>query len=270
MQVNILIVPEHEPPDAHGDRKGNGSKDVSCRTLGGYEHRGKAEYRRYRVQNGDSLLLVKTHVQQLVVEMPAVGMEGTLPVQNAAGEGKKRVRKRDGQRQHRQDKGHDGVELEHADDRCRCEDVPQQQSARVAHENLCRIKVIRDKADAGAAQRGEYRRNIAVGVGNEHRHDEHSQRCDGGNAAGKSVKPVDEINGVCAADYPQYRHGDGKYADGDGLRARYMQGIGDDIYDDAREHRNDGGEYLHAELEPCVEVKNIVYRTDDGDEYRTD
>ena len=49
-----------------------------------------------------------------------------------------------------------------------------------------------------------------------------------------------------------------------------MQGIGDDIYDDAREHRNDGGEYLHAELEPCVEVKNIVYRTDDGDEYRTD
>ena len=146
-------------------------------------------------------------------------------MQDAAREGKNRVRKRNGKREHRQDKGNDGIELEHSDDRDRRQNISQQQRAGIAHEYLRRVEVIRDKAQASAAERGEDDCDVDVRIGHKKRHDEHRQRRDGGNAAGETVKPVDEVNRVCYADYPQYGHGNGEDADGHGLLARYKQRI---------------------------------------------
>lgn len=53
------------------------------------------------VEHGDGLLLAQAHVQQLVVKVSPVGMEGALSVQDAACERKYRVRKRNGKRKHR-------------------------------------------------------------------------------------------------------------------------------------------------------------------------
>ena len=169
--------------------------------------------------------MAQAHVQQLVVEVSPVGMEGALSVQDAACKRKYRVRKRNGKRKHRQDKCNDGIELEHTDDRDRCQNIAQQQRTGVAHEYLRRIEVIRDKAQASAAERGEDNCDIDVCIGHKKRHDKHRQRRDGGNAAGKSVKPIDEVDRVCDADYPQYGHRNGEDADGHGLLARYQQRI---------------------------------------------
>ena len=148
-------------------------------------------------------------------------MEGALTAQDAAREGEYGVRQRNGKRQHRQHEGDDGIELEHSDDGDRRHDVAEHQCARIAHEYLRRIEVIRNEAEAAAHERRENDRDVYVRVGNE----QHGHGRDCRNAVGKSVKTVDEVNGVCDADYPQYGDGHGEDADGDRLLARYEQGV---------------------------------------------
>ena len=116
-RMDIVIVSEHEQPHAHGDGKRNDRHDDAYDARRGQQHRREAEDGRNGVEHGNGLLLAQAHVQQLVVEVSPVGMEGALSVQDAACEGKYSIRKRNGQREHRQDKGDDGVELEHSDAR---------------------------------------------------------------------------------------------------------------------------------------------------------
>ena len=159
------------------------------------------------------------------MEVAAVGMEGALPVEDAAGEGEYRVRKRHRQREHRQDEGYDGVEFEHTDDRGRGEDIAQQQGAGIAHEYLRGVEIIRYEAETAAAQGGQYDRDVAVRVGDQHGNHQHRQRGDRGHAAGEAVEPVDQVNGVCHADDPEYSYRHREDADGYGLLAGYQQRV---------------------------------------------
>ena len=83
---------EDEKPDRQGDRKSDDDADDTDPGPGaGNEHGDQAQHRRDRVQYGDGLLLAHPHVDQLVMDVTAVGMEGTLPVQDPAEESEDRV-----------------------------------------------------------------------------------------------------------------------------------------------------------------------------------
>ena len=201
------------------------------------------------------------------MEMPLVGMERALPVDYPAEEGEGRIRQRHCERQQRNEEGYHGVQLEHAQYRRGRQDETEKLRADVAHEYLGRVEVIRDEAEARADKRGENHRDVRLR--DEQRHDQHRQRAYRRHADGQPVQPVYQIDGVRAADDPQKGQRDGEIACenesgllGKRVRVRYR------VEDYAATDRNDGGDDLPRELDPRVEIDDIVYRAHDDDYQR--
>ena len=140
------------------------------------------------------------------MNVAAIRRHRILPVGKAADDGKERVKHRKAEDQERHRERHDGVILEKALNGDGRKDIAEEGRPRIAHEHLRRISVEGQKAEARAHKRGHHERHVTLG--DEQRNDEHRNGADRGNAAGKAVKSVDEVDGICDAHDPQHRDGD--------------------------------------------------------------
>ena len=188
--------------------------------------------------------------------MAAVGVHGALPVGDAPDEGEAGVE--DGQAQHEEGhrEGDDGVELEQALDGHHRQDIPQEGGARVPHEDLGRVHVVGQEAQAPAGQGGH--EDGHIGLADHQGDDQQGHGADGGHAAGQAVQAVDEVDGVGDGHDPDHRHGDGQPAQLPvQVRGEHV-GVGDGLDHVAGEHRHQGGHDLHHEFEHGGQGVDVV------------
>ena len=76
----------------NGDYDGN---DLAEKILSGDQNAHKAECRAQTVEDSDDLFLVESEVDELLVNMSAVGLHGAFSVQDPADDGEKYVEDRD-------------------------------------------------------------------------------------------------------------------------------------------------------------------------------
>ena len=127
------------------------------------QHSGQSQNARQHIRNRDGLLLRKTHVDEPVVDMPAVRLHGVLPLCNAAQEGKADIKNRHAENEKRHGKGDDRVHLKEAGHGKRRENVAQKCCARISHEDFCWVHVVRNEAEARAKERRKHDSDIRLG-----------------------------------------------------------------------------------------------------------
>ena len=88
MMLDVLVDIR---PDGYCDCQCQKQQQNPHRSVCGQGHSRETESGADGVQNRDSLLLVQSQIHQFVVEMSAVRLERTLPMENAAAERKNRV-----------------------------------------------------------------------------------------------------------------------------------------------------------------------------------
>ncbi len=182
------------PPMAPGHAQGQQEEHGLHGAAGGEHHGGQAQDGADDIEHRHRLLLGEAHVDEPVVDVAPVGVHGALPVGQPAENGKAGVE--DGQAQHEEGhgEGDDGVELEQALDGHGGQHKAQEGGAGVPHEDLGRVQVIGQKADAGAGQGGH--QDGHLGLGHRQGDDQQGHGADGGHAAGQAVQPVDQVDGV--------------------------------------------------------------------------
>ena len=113
MQIGIVV--KYKEPDAE-DYSCNGGEayDAQQRRISGEDYGQQAHHRGYGIENCNGLLLAQAHSQKSVVEVPFVGVKGTLTVRYTAAEGKGRISERQSQGQHGHEEGEHCVKLEKA------------------------------------------------------------------------------------------------------------------------------------------------------------
>ena len=84
--------------------------------------------------------------------------------------------------------------------------------------------------------------------------------------SGEAVQPVDEVDGVGDADYPEDGDGHGEHAEDERLVLAEDVGVHQHLDDDAVGHGDDGGDDLDDELDPGPERDDVVYRAAGDDE----
>ena len=87
--------------------------------------------------------------------MTSVRMEGTLPLEHTAAKCENGVKKGNCQCKQGHGEAHNCVKLEKTHNRHCCQHIAEQQSARVAHENLRGVEVKGNEAETGPRERGE-------------------------------------------------------------------------------------------------------------------
>ncbi len=144
------------------------------------------------------------------------------------------------------------------------ENEPQGERPRVAHEDLRRRPVVAQEADAGAGGGGHenYRQRVAV----DERIDQEARRDDRHDAAGQSVEPVDEVDGVGDADDPQYRQHLAEHPQVDTAAARQAQHVECPAGADQK-HR---GRRLQQELVERRHAQQVVDHAEHEDEERAE
>ena len=187
--------------------------------------------------------------------MAPVCLQGALPVDHPAHNGKGRVENGQAQNDKGHGKGDHRVKLEQALNGGHCKDIAQKHGACVAHEDLGRIHIIGQKADAGAGQRRHHQGDLRFGI--HHCDDEHGDGGNGGNAAGQPVQPIDEIHRVGDADDPDHRHRDGKHAQMQ--IAAGGEGIGKALHHHAGKHGDQRRRDLPGEFDGGLQGDHIVH-----------
>ena len=115
LMVVMIVVSENKEPYTAGNGKCHDCENRPCETGGVQDHCRQTENCGQRIENRNCLLLVKTHVYKLVVEMTAVGVEGTLTLCGSSYNREYGVEKGNRQCKHGNYEGYDGIELKHAD-----------------------------------------------------------------------------------------------------------------------------------------------------------
>ncbi len=195
--------------------------------------------------------------------MAAVGLHRVLAVGNAAQEGKADIKDRDAEDEERHGEGNDGVHLEQARDGKRGKDIAEEGRAGVAHENLCGVHIIRNKAEARAEERAED--DGDVDLLHHERHDDQGCCRDGGHADGEAVEAVDEIDGVGDGDDPDDRDGDGQPAEIEIGRLGEDVGVGDELDRAAVPDGDARGGDLDKQLRQRLERHDIVQNAENND-----
>ena len=252
----MLYLALDEKSDKDGEKKLAYKQGYTQGTVGVDNHRGETQNSAEAIENGNSLLLAETHIDKTVVKMSAVGSHGTLTPEKAADDSEESVEKGQRHSQHGHNEGDDGVELEHGADGNGGKSKAKQQSAGVAHKNLCGVCVEGQEADAGAHKCGENDGNIALGE--DERNHQHGDGAYAAYAAGKSVQTVDKVNGIGDGNYPDDGDGDAERAEEENGVLTENVGVEKDVYNNAVSNGNDCCGNLADELHPPLQGLDIV------------
>jgi hypothetical protein len=223
------------------------------------------------------------HVEQPVVQVLAVGAERRLPGPQTAEDGEGEVEQRhDEDREGQEDRQERGQQLRAAEglgvrvdlardgDGARGHEEADEQRARVAHEELRRVPVEGEEAEARADEdRADERREVeALGLAGRRVREQEAVEEEGAvrddrDAGDEPVEPVDEVDGVHdehdREDRQHDRHlrrPDRQAADGQGRDGDALPG------------EEAGGEDLAGQLDHPVEVVDVVDDADDHDHER--
>lgn len=208
------------------------------------------------VDDQHRLAVAEAKLLQAVVQMALVGLHQRLLVHPAAHDREEGVGQRhpdDEQRRHER-QHRNLLEPEHGQHR---QAETEEQRARVAHENLGRMKIEHQESQNAAQQHDREQNDGAVAHNDAHAHD--AGDGDGGHAGGKPVQPVDQVDRVGHADDPENRQ-----RNADPLRQR-LHGRPERDVDEVHfnieaEHDDAGHADLNQEFELGVQVEPVVQR----------
>ena len=151
------------------------------------------------------------------------------------------------------------MDAEHKAEECR---------AGVAHEDLCRVEIIRDEAQR-TRRRCAASRMADVVIRHEQRHDEHGAGRDRGHAGSKAVETVDEVHGVRDGHDPDNRDRHGEPGKATYARPR-EPGLEKYSIRQPCRHGDDGRNNLHDKFRQGIERHDIVQNAEHDDDRRTE
>ena len=195
--------------------------------------------------------------------MSAVGDHRVLAPGDPAQKRKADVENRQAEDQERHGKRNDGVKLEQARHGKRGEDIAEEGRAGVPHEDLGRVHVVGNEAEACAEQRDED--NGDVDLLHEQRDDDERRRGNGGNADGETVQTVDEVDSVRDGDDPDDRDRNGEPAEADIGRVAEHVRVGEKLDHAAVVDGHGRRRDLHKKLGERLERQNIVQHAEHHD-----
>ena len=193
----------------------------------------------------------ETAGQKLVVDVAAVGAEDGLASEETAGDGEAGVQKWD--RECDQGGGHaqNGGGFLAPENAVAAQKKADQEAARVAQKNGSRIEVEAQKAQEGSSERNG--RNGEWNVVLEEGGNQDGGCCEQTNAGGKAVHSIDEVEGICTADQPEYGNRD--------CAPGWEVVTGDAINLDASPNCGAGSGQLADEFLPWFEAEEIINDT---------
>ena len=182
---------------------------------------------------------------------------------DAADEGESRVENRQTQNQEGHHEGDDRIVLEQALDGHGGQNEAQEGGSGVAHEHLGGVEVIGHEAHAGAHQRGHDHGHFLIDHQGD---DQHGGGGDGGDAVGKAVQSVDQVDGVGDGHDPDDRKGHGQAAQYPVEAVRENVGVGESQNGDAVGGGDGGGHNLDDEFQHGGQGHDIVHNAQHHDD----
>ena len=150
------------------------------------------------------MLLVHTHINQPVMQVLTIRMERMLPFCKSSQNRPQRIDNRQPHHEEWNTKGYHRIDLKEALYRNNGQHKPQKHRARIPHEYLCRIQVIRQKAKARACKYSRNHRYRWISR-RKQRHGKERKRGNRRDAACKSIKAVDQVDCIGNAHNPDNR-----------------------------------------------------------------
>ena len=247
-----LRISQDEKGHKEDGKSDNQHQRAAARRLPGEHHGRDTENGANRIQDAHALLLPEAHVDQSVMQMSAIRCKRALAVRKPTHDRKEGVGKRQPENGQRDKEREHHIALKHADDREDRQRITEEQCTGIAHENARRIGVERQKAEAGGS---DQRRDQAVrhtAVGQQHGETKRD-RADGGNAAGKPVQPINEVDRIGQPHDPENRDRNRPVAEGNVLAEKA------DVVDrHALRDRKERSYNLHRQLKERIEAIDII------------
>ena len=209
------------------------------------------------------MAMVQAHAQELVVNVPAIGVEYLLPQDKTPHGSDDCVEDRNAESHNGNDDRHRRLPLHGPQDGKTRQHVAQEIASRIAEEDRRRVEVIPEEAEAGAGQgREAHGHKVPIADHAQGQKDQGGKETD---PSGQTVQAVDEVHGVHEQKKPEDGYDVGKPGEEDVLSAP-DGGDGRDRH--AALAGNESGQDLDDKLNAGAHGPDVVDEAQDHDDGR--
>ncbi len=176
------------------------------------------------VENENGSSLGKSHINEFVMKMAAIGRKRTFSLAESADNGNEGIAGGKSQNEEGNEKRNQRVEFKHTENGDGRQRVTEDQCARIAHKHFCGVEIKGKKAETRACkQKGK--QGDVTHRGADDGGENKTERGNYGDAAGKSVQAVNQVDGVGNAHDPNNGKGNADPGGEGIIFAHHQKGI---------------------------------------------